>query len=145
MCVCMCVCVYESLFVCILLCYYYSPRFQLRIIIFFFVALQPTTGIGRLVLRFLYHAQTHTHNRTLTKRSARSRGRYLRARVHTHTHTHTHTHAQQTQEMIIHTLSGFRTRIPSSQASADPRLIQTGKGIGLELLRHRTYYQFLSK
>ena len=56
------------------------------------------------------HTHTNTHGRTpLDEWSARRRGRCLH-------------NTQQTQETNIHVLSGIRTRDPSSQAAADPRI-----------------------
>ena len=47
------------------------------ILVLFSVALQPKSGLGRLVLRFLEHTHTHTHMTPLNERSVRRRDCFL--------------------------------------------------------------------
>jgi hypothetical protein len=84
----------------------------------FSAALQPISGLGRLILWFLDHTQTHTRPKTpLNEWSARRRGRYLRNK-------------QQTQETNIHVLRGFEPLIPAIKQLQTYALDCTATGIG---------------
>jgi hypothetical protein len=77
--------------------------------VFIFVAQQPKSGPGHLIVEVSTH-HTHTLGRTpLNELSAHCRGRYLH-------------NTQQPQEMNIHALSGIRTCDPSNQAASYIRL-----------------------
>jgi hypothetical protein len=73
-----------------------------------FKAQQPNLGLGRLVWRFLDHAQTDTHSVGLLWTSDQSV-----AEADTYT---------KTQEKNTHALGGIRTLDPSTRAVADLRL-----------------------
>jgi hypothetical protein len=99
---------------------------------------QPTSGLNRLVFRFVDHTKLHTHT-PLNEWPSRCRCSYLR-------------YTQQTHETNIHAFSGTRTRDSNNQASLRLRLrrlyfyskLQFSKN-GDEY-KHRTYvYEILDK
>jgi len=70
------------------------------------MVLQPKSGLGHLILRFLItHILTHMPSRTpLNEWSAYHRGCFIN-------------NTQQTQQMNIHALSGIQARDPSNEAA----------------------------
>jgi len=75
-------------------------------LIYFFMAQQPQSGLGRLVFEVF---RSHTVGRNpLNEWSARRRGRYL--------------HDKQKQKTNIHAVSGIRTRNPNSRAAEHLKL-----------------------
>ena len=85
----------------------------------FSVALQPNSGLGRPVLRFLDQTETRALASAHARTHARTRDQLVGVSA-------TCTNTQQTQETNIRAISRIRTRDPSNQVASDLSLRSQG-------------------